>query len=153
NKPLLEKVKIARENGLPETALDLLIKADQNDLDEPRAVERAGTVVRLLLGMGRVEEAMEALTPDPKLDKPFNKRSFGVDELGVAHYDWFRVQAGAATGNYADADQFLGESIAALEKSPVYAGMLVRLRMLPPSAAQRDLDRSTFVAYLLGDVL
>src|SRR5262249_2222101 len=161
NKPLMEKVRIARENGLPETTLDLLLKADPNDLVDAARLERAGWVVRLLLAMGRVDEAMQALTPDPKSDKPFDKRVFGIDDLGLPAYEWFRVQAGAATGNYTDADQFLGERIAALEESSLYSGMLAPLlyssimgRELPPADfLKRKINRSTFAASLIGDIL
>lgn len=156
NKPLLQRVRLAREKGLAETALDLLLRADPRELQERQAAgDGSGTtlVVMLLLGMGRVDEARDALTPDLTGGQSFDKRVFGTHPLGMPAYEWFRAQLGAATGDYAAADAHLAEAIAALEKNPLYSAVLVQLDVLPPSMAERESDRRSYVGLLVADTL
>ncbi|MFO0925766.1 MAG: hypothetical protein U0736_01855 [Gemmataceae bacterium] len=151
NKPLMQKVRIAREKGLADTALNLLLKADPQELHErrgPREPSGSMVTVMLLLGLGRIDEAREALVPDPAAAS--ERRDFGIHPLGLPAYDWFRVQLGAADGDYAAIDAHLELSIRELEKNPVYTELLAQLDVLPASLAGRPGDRGTLAAALVG---
>src|SRR5437763_13989729 len=65
NKPVLQKVVIAMQMGLADTALNVLLKADPKDLyARPGNPQMAGATleINLLLSLGRIEEVREAFS-------------------------------------------------------------------------------------------
>jgi tetratricopeptide (TPR) repeat protein len=153
NRPLLEKAQRAMQLGLAETALNLLMNADPKELSDPNHPgERQGAVmiVSLLLGLGRVDDANLAMTGDPKSEAPPDKRSFGMHPMGIPAYSWFQVQMRAATGDYEGADKALADCLEDIGKSPVFSRLLNDLDIIPPRLADKDSDRQTFSAMLVG---
>jgi hypothetical protein len=112
NKPVLLKVNIAMQYGLPDTALNVLLKADPKELyNRPGSAQMAGAtlMINLLLTLGRVEEVHEifsGVTPE-------KEGAFGLNPVpgGVSAIGWAKVQAAAADGDYEAADQHLAALI------------------------------------------
>ncbi|MFO0841276.1 MAG: hypothetical protein U0797_02610 [Gemmataceae bacterium] len=153
NKPLLDKARIAMENGLAETALNLLLRADPKELrdrNNPREAPGGTLILSLLLAMGRVDEAREALAVDQA--NP-DARGFGMHPLGMPAYEWFLVQLGAATGNYQMADKALEDCLAAVAKQQSYGSVLADLDLVPASFAQKPIDPGAMAGIMVGSVL
>jgi hypothetical protein len=157
NKRVLQKVALALQNGLSQTALDLLQKADPKELADQRSpgVAVGGQwALELLLAMGRLEEARDILVPDPDSKKSLDKRVFGAHRLGLPAYQWYEAQLAAACGDYEVADRALGECLGLLETDPRVWPMLAQLDVVPPSyGAQRKGTLGTFSALLVGDLV
>jgi tetratricopeptide (TPR) repeat protein len=116
---LLEPYKTTDENnratedrrglGLARLGLDLLRQANISQMTEQEKQAYANLDFRLLLTMGRVREAREGLVP-------------GLRNLLGPAYDQVEVVLGAATGDYARADQ----ALAALEKQVAEVSKVLR---------------------------
>jgi hypothetical protein len=158
-KPLLQKARLALENGLAETALDLLLKADPKDLEDKRLPgERPGATmaVDLLLGLGRLDEARAALTPEDTSEGSLSKSVFGTHpQLGLPAYEWFQTQLAAACGDYEAADEALADSIEQLRHTNLDP-LLAQLDILPfaPQGKEQDKDDAgRFAGLLVGHML
>jgi hypothetical protein len=157
-KPLLEQVALARSHGLADTALNLLLaalKSDPATLSDRRNPNlRPGAVltVHLLLGLGRLDDAREALSPPA--DQKFDRRSFGTLSGGTPAYEWMVAQLGAATGDYEAADKALAEGIELLWRAPEASLFLRQLNFIPRDGREgKEADLSTLAAVLTGDAL
>ncbi len=84
NKPVLEKVRIALDKGLAETALNTLEQAAPGELSGMKEVSIVSQMMGLLLDMGRLDKAYDLLVPDPDL----------ADQPVPPHYLSFHVRAG-----------------------------------------------------------
>ncbi|MFM7149330.1 MAG: hypothetical protein ACKO23_05770, partial [Gemmataceae bacterium] len=156
NKPLLQKARIAIDNGLAETALNLLLAADPNDLRDPRnprEIPGATMAINLLLGMGQLDQVRDALVPDASKQGDFDRRSFGMHPLGLPAYEWFQTVLGAASGNYQAADQSLADALEFQKKSPVYSAMAVQLDLLPASKLEQIASAPELAGLIIGGSL
>jgi hypothetical protein len=159
SKKLLDKVAIAVRNGLAETALDLLLKAEAKDMTDPRTPgQRPGAtiLIDLLLRLGRLDDARTALYPESgEEDSGRDKRVFGMHpQTGMPAYDWLRVQMAATGGDYELADELLAEVLAEQEKTVGIASLLSQIDLLPSDyAAKGELTRADFAGLLVGDAL
>lgn len=154
NKPVLEKARIAMANGLAETALNLLLRADPKDLrdrNNPREAPGATIIVSLLLAMGRVDDVRAAL--DGGESRATENRGFGTHPLGMPAFEWFQAQLGAATGDYDLADRSLAECITAVKQDQPYSMILAGLDLMPPSFAEKRADAGTVAGVALGNLL
>jgi hypothetical protein len=159
SKRLLEKVNIAMRNGLAETALELLLKADPKDMTDPRAPgQRPGAtvLVDLLLRLGRLDDARMALYPESGPDEStIDKRAFGMHpQVGLPAYYWLRVQMAAASGDYDLADELLAAIHTEDSKGEGLSGLLGELDILPQDyPATKKIDRMAFAGLIVGDFL
>jgi hypothetical protein len=159
SKRLLDKVSIALRNGLAETALDVLLKADPKDLSDPRLPgQRPGAtmLVDLLLRLGRLDDARTALHPEAAPDEgDLDKRVFGIHpQTRLPAYDWLRVQLAAAAGDYEVANEVLGEIIADQKKNLGVYPLLAGLDILPAKYPEgKDADLATCAGHLVGHIL
>jgi tetratricopeptide (TPR) repeat protein len=156
-KPAVEKARIALKYGLAETALDLLQKVEKKEeLAEVRGNAPPGVQlgVELLLGLGRLDEARDILTPPADSLEKFNKDIFGMHLFGLPAWDWFEVQLAAASGDYETADRALAEAMELIEKRAPYVQLLVELRVVDRETwLGKPMTPGMFSAILLGDVL
>lgn len=153
---VLQRADVAMRQGLPEAALKLLTEADPKLLRDPKNPREAPGVVMtltLLLGLGRLDEAREILTGDPKSETPLDSRAFGTHPLGLPAYDWFQAQLGAASGDYDKADKHLAACLEPLTKGQQYSIALAQLGIVPGSMAEQEGNAATFSAWLAGHVL
>jgi hypothetical protein len=155
NKPVLQKIEQALQNGLAETALGVLRKAEVKELIDPRTNVAIGgqRLVELLLATGQTEEARQVLEPDPaNSDKKGNLGALAT--VRAPAYEWFQAQLAAATGDYAEADRALGECIEALAKEiPVWT-LLGQLDIVPPGFGGESAGNlGTFAGLATGHVL
>jgi tetratricopeptide (TPR) repeat protein len=135
NKPLLARVQIAQELGLPETALNLLLKADTAELEDkrnPRGVSGAMIAVNLLLGLGRLTEARQMLYLGAVPGQPIDKQAYGIHALGMPAYLWAEVQLAAASGDYEAADKAMGECIEVNWRNQRADLVMAGLDLFPP---------------------
>src|SRR5262249_35838373 len=139
NRPVLERAAIALQNGLAETALNLLKSADPKD----RQSSGKTLAVSLLLGTGRTDEGRHARTPEPRSNTPIDRREFGPHPLGLPAYEWFQVQLAAATGDYAGADRHLADCLDQMKTSQTLAAYLYALDFLPEGLAEKPIDAAT----------
>jgi hypothetical protein len=105
NKPVLEKVTIALEEGLAETALNALQQAAPEDLPKDisgSSVEVVSRMMDLTLRLGRLNEARQLLMPDPEkmAGKPVSPK-----------YLEYHVRLAAARGDYEEADRRLVDAL------------------------------------------
>jgi hypothetical protein len=133
NKPVLLKVNIAMQYGLPDTALNVLLKADPKELyNRPGSAQMAGAtlMINLLLTLGRVEEVHEifsGVTPE-------KEGAFGLNPVpGVSAIGWAKVQAAAADGDYEAADQHLAALIDGFGPTPSLSVVMRPLLGLLPA--------------------
>ena len=141
---VMEKVRVAMENGLSEKALNMLIDAKTGRSE----------IVVLLLGLGRIDDADQVLTPQPDQKATFDPRAFGTHPmLGLPAYEWYQVQKCAAAGDYAGADRYLADSIEAVRKEAVPTDLLDQLGIVSKKASGAKTDRGSFVGLLLGDLM
>ena len=141
---VMEKVRVAMDNGLSEKALNLLIDAKTGRSE----------IVTLLLGLGRIDDADQVLTPQPDQKATFDPRAFGTHPmLGLPAYEWFQVQKSAAAGDYAGADRYLAESIEAIRKEPARVDVLEQLGIVSKKALGDKIDRESFAGLLIGDLM
>ncbi len=154
NKPVLERANIALANGLSETALNVLNRADPKDLIDrmnPHEMPGATMLVSLLLAMGRTDEARIRMYGDASPDDRTIERSFGMHRLGMPAFEWFETQLGASTGDYELADRGLAS---ALEKtSLLYSAILSELRMVPKEKIASIASREGVAAAFAGSLL
>jgi hypothetical protein len=108
DQPLLRKVQIALSRDLGGKALDLLLNADEMEIQGPEA----SLQLFLLLTTGRLEDVRERLTPEFK------------STLGL-NYEWYQTLLEAASGNYTMANKYLDEAIANAEKAAVQNVLLL----------------------------
>ena len=112
-KPDVGRAEIALALHLGGKALEVLEKTDWTKLDDkdPNKLLGVELELSLMLRTGRAEEVGKALADQASL-----KNELGVDpDCGLPAYEWLRVEAAAATGDYAEADRWL-EAIR--ERSP-----------------------------------
>jgi tetratricopeptide (TPR) repeat protein len=101
NKPMLEKVRIALEKGLAETALTTLEQAAPGELSSLKEVSIVSQMMALLLDMGRLDQARDLLLPEPDM----------VGKPVPLHYLDYHVRLAAARGDYAEADRHLADAL------------------------------------------
>ena len=140
-----EKARIALANGLCETALKLLIDGKAG----------APLVAYILLGLGRIDDADQLLTPDPDQAKTFDPRSYGMHHLGIPAYEWYQVQKSAAAGDYAAADGHLADAMKLIhrDRDRRCAAALDELGVVPKGVFGEEIDEGTFAGVLFGDLL
>jgi hypothetical protein len=158
SKRLLEKVIIAMRNGLAETALDLLLKADPKEMGDPRQPNHrpgATVLVDLLLRLGRLDDARMALYPEAgEEDSSIDKRAFGLHpQSGLPAWYWLRVQLAAAAGDYDVADELLAEVLDENKKGQGTSGFLAELDVLPLDHPITEIKLEAFAGLLVGDYL
>jgi hypothetical protein len=140
NKPPVVRALIAKELGLPETSVSILLKADPEDLMGSHA-EGARTAFTLLLSMGRLAEARDGLTLDSKtglgmviLDDPREaaNRSQRLQRtpMLVPAYEWFQSLLAAASGDYEEADRYLAEVQTRLGQNPAAYQAMRQLNLI-----------------------
>ncbi len=138
-----EKARIALANGLCETALKLLIDSKSG----------ASLVAYILIGLGRIDEVDQLLTPQPDQAKTFDPRSYGMHPLGLPAYEWYQVQKSAAIGDYAAADRYLEDCMKLIRRERDTIEALDQLGIVPKGTFGDDIDQGTFAAALVGDLL
>ena len=108
NKRVAEKVQTAVQMGLCQEAVDELVKVDWNAFDDkdPNKLFLQQEELSLLMQTGQVDDvAKELKDEEEKL-----RKGLGFDPaVGLPAYEWLRVEAAAAKGDYADADHWLAE--------------------------------------------
>ncbi|HVS34708.1 MAG TPA: hypothetical protein VMS17_03940 [Gemmataceae bacterium] len=108
NKRPLDKVQLAVQKGLPLLALDELEKIDWIAFDDndksklPLQLEE----FNLLMQTGQVDDVAGELKED---EENLRQKLRFDPAVGLPAYEWLRVQAAAANGDYADADHWLAE--------------------------------------------
>ena len=108
NKRVADKVQTAMQMGLGQAALDELLKVDWNAFDDkdPLKPVLEQEELSLLMQTGQVDEVAKEL----KDDEEKLKKGLSFDpHVGLPAYEWLRVEAAAAKGDYADADHWLAE--------------------------------------------
>jgi hypothetical protein len=102
SKQPLEKVRMALDRGLVETAVNTLKDEAPREVKGPSDLAIISELARRLLDLGRLNEARELLLPDTEEfgDKP-------VPPYYLNHY----VRLAAAQGDYALADRFLADAL------------------------------------------
>jgi hypothetical protein len=116
-KPPLEKARMAQDRGLVETVLQALEEAarEADESNEPAASAQGRKIgidaqrTKLLLDLGRLDQAYELLTPDaePLQDQPL-----------PPHLRDLYVLLAAARGDYAHADRYLADALNYAWKDP-----------------------------------
>jgi hypothetical protein len=102
NLSVLDRARLAARNNLPGLALDTLLRSDVAGFGP------AGTALEfdLLLAAGRLRDAREWLTPEHRA------------AIGPQAYDWLKVQAAAAAGDYSEAADTLRAQAAGPPRGP-----------------------------------
>jgi hypothetical protein len=105
NKPALEKVAIALEQGLVETALTTLDQAPADELSgnkDPKEMAIIRAVTTVLLDLGRLDKARDSLDPEPEktAGKPVRPE-----------YLRLHLRLAAARGDYEKADRLLADAL------------------------------------------
>jgi len=153
---LRDKALLARQRGLIELAVNLLSNADVKELadqSDPSTTPGA-LLIELLLLLGRIDEAMQALTPSLGAEEQFNKAAFGFQaQLGVPGYEWFRILVGAATGDYASIDQQLADLIGQFEQNPMLAEQAAGLGLKKPLEGDITRRMGQLAGLYLGSAL
>ncbi len=148
--PVLGKVKAALELGLGETALDVLEKVDWRSFtkDDPSMALGIQKEMSMLLLTGRAEEVGKALVEEEKS----LREGLGVDpDSGLPAYEWLRVQAAAATGDYGEADHWLKAIQDKTRRAPGLVIAFQRIGLLGPNKADVvDMDPASLTALLAG---
>jgi hypothetical protein len=150
--PVLGKVKAALELGLGETALDALEKVDWHSYakDDPNMAQGVQKEMSLLMQTGRAEEVGKTLVEEEQS----LKAGLGVDpDTGLPAYEWLRVQAAAATGDYAGADRWLKAIQEKTRRAPGLVLTLQRLGLLGANADVADMEPTALTALLAGQLL
>jgi hypothetical protein len=158
-KPTLVKARLALDNGLAETGLNLLLDAVKNDPkslhDQRNPNDRPGPtlIIQLLLGLGRLGDARQAL--ESVGEKEEQKAGLGMHPmLRIPAYPWLVAQLAAASGDYAAADEALADCIAAVRKNPAAFLYLAAMDVLPPGYRNnRPADVREFAGLMVGDIL
>jgi hypothetical protein len=148
-KSTLEKAQLAMEYGLSEQALELLLHAPPKDLNDASG-RPVGLLLEytLLLQIGRVEEAAEALSDK---EKELRSQFELLPEQRLPTYPWLKTLAAAATGDYAEADRRLEEMQKELSKNYRLAAMLRELMQEnDKSDVAQELNVPTASALLVG---
>jgi len=106
NKGVVERARLALQLGLADEAVNVLQKKEnQEDLFVGQGSQRSpvGVILlaKVLMTLGRVEEVRDELDPSKKAAWGY------LPEYGVSGYEWFRLLAAAATGDYDEADDAL----------------------------------------------
>ncbi len=140
NKKALLKAQYALREGLAATAIDVLLAAPVEELEDkqPGGVGRPGVtmLLSLLLATGRLPEVAQALLPTAENEDTFNRAAFGVHPtLQLPAYEWFMVQYAAGIGDYEQVDKSLQELLAKTKRSPQPYAALVRLGAISPRDA------------------
>jgi hypothetical protein len=159
-KPVLEKARLALQNGLAETAVSLLVATGQNedtrqelyDRNNPRYAPGLALLVELLLGLGRLHDARDAMVPDDPADDRARREQYGQHRIGMPAYDWLRIQLAAAAGDYADADRFLGRIAEETAKDAHGNLLLEQMGILPPGKS-KPLDRGGLAGGAVAAIL
>jgi tetratricopeptide (TPR) repeat protein len=128
---VLEKVRIAMDNGLSEKALNLLIEGKTGRTQ----------IAALLLGLGRIDDADQILTPQPDQEATFDPRTFGMHPLGVPAYEWFQVQKCAAAGDYVEADRWLDKAMKLLSRDRAFVEVLDHFDGMSRTIFEQDVQQ------------
>lgn len=121
DKSLLPRVRAVREEGLNETALQLLLQENAWESVAGPARALAGQwAVEGLLHAGRLHEARALLLPE-------NQRALGLlpAPLRLPAYAWYRLQLAAAEGESAEADEILDSLLSTPRTNGVTASSLL----------------------------
>jgi tetratricopeptide (TPR) repeat protein len=153
NKPVLQKVVIAMQMGLADTALNVLLKADPKDLHaRPGSAQMAGATleVNLLLSLGRVEEVRDALSAI----EPEKQGIFGTNPaVGVPAFQWAQVQMAAADGDYEAADKHLAEILEHVGQDGSTSEMMRLLGLLQPREGAPPLSLGEMLGLSVGQLV
>ncbi len=118
---LLPRVRAAREEGLDEKALNLLIQENawESVSGPARALAGQWAVEGLLLA-GRLQEAREILLPE-------NQHALGMlpAPLRLPAYAWYRLQLAAAEGDSTEAEEILHSLLSTPRMNGVTASSLL----------------------------
>ncbi len=108
NKPVLERVRIALDRGLVETALNTLDQAAPAELSGLKNLSMVTQMMGLFLDLGRLDKARDLLVPEPDdTEKPV-----------PPYYLSYHVRLAAARGDYQDADRHLLDALNHAWKDP-----------------------------------
>ncbi|MGH7170375.1 MAG: hypothetical protein ACRELG_08880, partial [Gemmataceae bacterium] len=119
----LEKVKVALELGLMETALATLEEAAEEEIVTRAVMPLLKQVTGVALDLGRLDRARELLLPDPE---SMAGQPVRPDYLAL------HVRLAAARGDYADADRLLADALRHAWKPPV--GQMTQLDLVRMTA-------------------
>jgi tetratricopeptide (TPR) repeat protein len=109
---VLERARLAQRHGLSQKALEMLLESS------PVIFGRAGTLMQLdlMLQSGRAYEVRDAVKPEHEALLDFEP------------YHWLRLQADAACGDFAGADEELAALADALRRLPLSREQSVEVR-------------------------
>ena len=128
NKSALEKIHLALERGLAQTALNT-VEESSSSFSDAKDLAIVGAMIRLFLDLGRLDQARDLLQPDPDMaDKPVSPQ-----------YLDFHIRLAAAQGDYEKADRLLADALNDAWK--------------PPPGQQQIHDPRRGIAELVGRVL
>jgi hypothetical protein len=160
HKSLTQKAEHAMRLSLAGEALRLMKSATVEDLRPPMSdgFSAAYHYLDLLLATGQVDDARNLLQPFGQAGEKRNPAAFGPHRLGGLAYDFFLLQAAAASGDYKEADQSLADQIAGIQETPEGLGMLVGMDVLPKNGGRFALKKSPenlnhFAALAVGSYL
>jgi hypothetical protein len=153
NKRIAEKVETALQMGLAQTALDELLKVDWSAYDDkdPTKLLLEQRELDLLVLTGRVDEVVKEL----KDDEAKLSEGLAVDpDVSLPAYDWLRVEAAAAGGDYADADLWLEKIQKKLEQDLTLLGVLEPSGAIAPNGAGlANPDARSLAALMVGGLV
>ena len=108
-KPSLEKVRVALDRGLVETAVTTLKDEAPREVKGANDLAIISELARRLLDLGRLDEARELLLPDAE--------EFGDKQVPPYYLNHY-VRLAAAQGDYALADRFLTDALNHARRDP-----------------------------------
>jgi hypothetical protein len=153
-KNVREKAAIAFQAGLVDTALKVLLEAPRDELYETANNVTLASGVRLLyillLTTGRDEETRDSLAGFQADARPI----FGNFQF-MPSYDWFQLQIAAATGDYAAADEILGQLLEQETGNRSLTAALLRWDVAPstPQQLEKTYELPAWTALMVGHTL
>ncbi len=110
NRSVTEQVDVALDMGLRQKALDVLLTTDWDKFagKDPERLRLQQRELSLMMQTGQVEAVGKELVEDQ--EKFQSGVGLGMDpDTMLPAYEWLRVEAAAAQGDYAEADHWLEE--------------------------------------------
>jgi hypothetical protein len=115
-RPALERARLALRLHLGQQALDVLLAAEPKALlDDQGLPAGAAMQLELLLLTGQAGEAKKRMKDIADTEDGARRALGPMPGAGMPAYDWFRLLAAAATGDYDAADDILAGATARLE--------------------------------------